>query len=188
MPNLQIVLRRVNELRAKGIIEQYAIGGAWAVTYFSEPVPTDDLDVFCHLRSQSFLISLSPIYEYLKSLGYQPAEAEHADSIMIESVPVQFLVGNALVDEAIENAVEVDLMGELIRIFDLEYVIAIALDVGRSKDLSRIDVMLQTTTRPIELERLSSILGRHVPDKRKLGEATLLDRWLNYREGRDGAT
>lgn len=48
LPNLQFVLKRVNELRARGLIQQYAIGGAWAVTYFSEPVPTEDLDVFCH--------------------------------------------------------------------------------------------------------------------------------------------
>ncbi len=187
-PNIQVVLQRVNELRSKGLIEQYAIGGAWAVTYFSEPVPTDDLDVFCHLPSQSALISLSPIYQYLKSLGYQPADGKHADSIMIEGVPVQFLVGNALVDESIEKAVDVDLMGERIRIFDLEYVIAIALDVGRWKDLSRIDTMLQTTTRPIDMERLNSILGSHVPGKPKPSEATLRDRWVKYKEAHDAAS
>jgi hypothetical protein len=49
MPNIQIVLRRVNELREKGIVEQYAIGDAWAATCFSEPILTEDLDVFCHL-------------------------------------------------------------------------------------------------------------------------------------------
>jgi hypothetical protein len=66
--------------------------------------------------SQSLLISLSPIYEHLRSLGYKPAGGAHADSILIEDVPVQFLVGNALIDEAIENAVEIDLMGERARI------------------------------------------------------------------------
>lgn len=187
-PNLQIALQRVNELRSRGLIEQYAIGGAWAVTYFSEPIPTDDLDVFCNLPSQSSLISLSPINEYLRSLGYRPAEGQHADSIMIEGVAVQFLVGNALVDEAIEKAVDVDLIGEPIRIFDLEYVIAIALDVGRWKDFSRIDTMLLTTTRPIDMERLHSLLGRHVPDKPRPREATLLDRWVRYKEARDAPT
>ena len=153
-----------------------------------DPVPTDDLDVFCHLPSQPGLISLSPIYEYLKALGYQPAEGTHADSISIEGIPVQFLVGNALVDEAIENAIEIDLMGERTRIFDLEYVIAIALDVGRAKDLARIDVMLETTTRPIEMQRLHSILGGHRPDRPKAGETTLLDRWAAYRKALDAAT
>jgi hypothetical protein len=186
MPNLQIVLRRVNELREKGLVEQYAIGGAWAATYFSEPILTEDLDVFCHLPSQSLLISLSPIYEHLKNLGYQPADGTHADSIQIEDVPVQFLVGNALIDEAIENAVEVDLMGERARIFDLEYVLAVALDVGRAKDLSRIDTMLQVTTRPIDQERLRSILVKHSPAKPKLGEKTLFDRWMRLEEARDG--
>ena len=116
-PNLQLVFKRVNELRAKALLQQYAIGGAWAVTYFSEPVPTDDLDVFCHLPTQGF-ISLTPIYDYLKGLGYESAEGEHADLIMIEGVPVQFLVGNPLIDEAIANAIEVDFMGERVRIWN----------------------------------------------------------------------
>ena len=90
--------------------------------------------------------------------------------------------------EAIEKAIEVDLMGERIRIFDLEYVIAIALDVDRSKDRSRIATMLETTTRPIEIETLQSILGRHAPDKPKAGERTLLDRWMKFREALDAAT
>lgn len=151
-------------------------------------IPTDDLDVFCHLPSSSLLISVSPIYDYLKGLGYKPADGQHADSIMIEGVPVQFLVGNALIDEAIDNAIEIELMGERTRIFDLEYIIAIALDVGRSKDSSRIETMLETTTRPIDTERLHSILARHVPDKPKAGEKSLLDRWKKFKEARDAAT
>jgi hypothetical protein len=187
-PNLQLVVRRINELRAKGLIEQYAIGGAWAVTYFSQPVPTDDLDVFCHLPSKGLLVSLTPIYDYLRELGYGPAEGKHADSVAIEGVPVQFLVGNALVDEAIDEAIEVELMGERARIFDLEYVIAIALDVGRAKDSARIETMLEATTRPIDLQRLSSILARHAPHKAKPGEKTLLDRWLKFKEAHDAPT
>jgi len=70
--------------------------------------------------SQSVLISFSPIYEPLRSLGYKPAQGSHADSILIEDVPVQFLVGNSLVDEAIDQAITVDLMGEPTEIVDLE--------------------------------------------------------------------
>lgn len=184
-PNLQLVFKRVNELRAAGLIRQYAIGGAWAVTYFSEPVPTDDLDVFCHLPAQGFLISLAPIYQHLRDLGYQPAEGGHADSILVEGMPVQFLVGNALTEEAIDQAVEVDLMGERVRIFDLEYVIAIALDLGRSKDRARIETLLETTTRPIEMDRLNAILARYAPERPRARERTLLDRWLKDRRGRD---
>jgi hypothetical protein len=168
------------------LIEQYAIGGAWAATYFSEPIPTEDLDVFCHLRPQGLLVSLRPIYEYLENLGYGPAEGAHADSILIEDVPVQFLVGNALIDEAIENAIEIQLMGEATRIFDLEYVIAIALDVGRAKDLRRIDTLLETTTRPVSVERLNDLLGRHAPATPRSGEETLLHRWKKLMETRDG--
>jgi hypothetical protein len=187
LPTLQRALRQVNGLRAKGLIEQYAIGGAWAATYFSEPIPTEDLDVFCHLPSQSLLISLSPIYDHLRSLGYKAADGSHADSILIEDVPVQFLAGNALVDEAIDRAISIGLMGEPTRIFDLEYVIAIALDVGRPKDLSRIETLLETTIRPIQTARLEAILTDHIPAKPRAGEVSLLDRWTKLKEARDAA-
>jgi len=116
--------------------------------------------------SQSVLISFSPIYEPLRSLGYKPAQGSHADSILIEDVPVQFLVGNSLVDEAIDQAITVDLMGEPTEIVDLEYAIAVALDVSRAKSLSRIETLPETTIRPIETARLEVILARHMPARR----------------------
>ena len=62
----------INKLEAKGLIGRYAIGGAVAATRYIEPIQTFDLDVFVMFpSSQSMLISLSPIYEYLKTLGYE---------------------------------------------------------------------------------------------------------------------
>jgi len=91
-----------------------------------------------------------------------------------------------LIDEAIENAIEIQLMGEATRIFDLEYVIAIALDVGRAKDLQRIDTLLETTIRPVNVERLNHLLSWHAPATPRLGEEMLLDRWKKLKETRDG--
>ena len=171
---------------SSGLIDRYAVGGAWAVTYFSEPVPTEDLDVFCHLPGRGLLLSLTPIYDHLKSLGYLPAEGKHADSISIEGVPVQFLVGGALVDEALVEAIEVDFLGEPVWMLDLEYLLAIALDVGRTKDLLRIEMMLDATTRPIDRTRLDAILGRFIPTRPAAGEKTLVDRWVRLLEERHG--
>ena len=186
--SLKRVIRELNGLVATDgqLIERYAIGGAWAVIWFSEPTLTEDLDVFCQFGSKGALISLAPIYEYLGGRGYgAPEGSEHQDAVEIEGVPVQFLSGGPLVKEAIERAIEVMVAGEQTRMFDLEYLIAIALDVGRIKDRLRIEQLLEVSTRPIDHERLEEILSRHAPTKVRAGEGTLLDRWRRYLEARD---
>ena len=40
------VIKRLNRLKEKGVIKDYAIGGAHAVAYYLEPVKTLDLDIF----------------------------------------------------------------------------------------------------------------------------------------------
>ena len=39
-------LSEINELRAAGLIGQYAIGGAMGATFYLEPISTYDLDIF----------------------------------------------------------------------------------------------------------------------------------------------
>ena len=38
-------LRALNTMKAEGVIEEYAIAGAMALVFWTEPVPTFDLDV-----------------------------------------------------------------------------------------------------------------------------------------------
>jgi len=66
-------LKVLNELKEKGLIRDYAIGGAIAALRWTEPFFTQDLDVFILLKDEDKkkgVIDLSPIYEYLKSKGY----------------------------------------------------------------------------------------------------------------------
>lgn len=63
----------LNELKDKGLIRDYAIGGAIAVLRWTEPFFTEDLDIFIVLekkRNDKSLIVLTPIYEHLKNKGY----------------------------------------------------------------------------------------------------------------------
>jgi hypothetical protein len=64
-------LDAINRMQADGIIGRYAIGGAVGATFYLEPAATVDLDVFVTLPTVSggLLLSLSPIYDYLKSCG-----------------------------------------------------------------------------------------------------------------------
>jgi len=72
-----------------GIISHYALGGAVAATFYLEPAATLDADVFVLLpNADGTLVSLSPIYEYLKS----PGGIESREYITIGDWPVQFLV------------------------------------------------------------------------------------------------
>jgi len=116
---MEKVLRVLNDLERRGFITRYAIGGATAAMFYSEPILTYDLDVFIFLHPpQGKLISLAPLYDHLKSQGYKD-KGEH---IVIEGVPVQLIPAyNALVAEAVEQAKEVTYKKIKTRVLRLEH-------------------------------------------------------------------
>ncbi|PYT05639.1 MAG: hypothetical protein DMF49_13455 [Acidobacteria bacterium] len=102
MASFTAALRTLNEMKATGVVEDYAVAGAMAVAFWTEPLPTFDLDVLIFLpgEQQSPIITLEPIYRWASERGFL-LQAEH---VLIEGVPVQFLPAyNALADEAIET-------------------------------------------------------------------------------------
>ena len=61
----------LNEIVEAGILETYAIGGAMAAVFYSEPILTFDLDVFVLLPQHApVLHPLSSLYDALKARGY----------------------------------------------------------------------------------------------------------------------
>ena len=99
----------INRMEADGIIGRYAIAGAVAAYNYIEPTLTDDLDLLVSFDSdldkpQSALITLQPVYSYLKEHGYDQFRAE---GILIEGWPVQFLpLSDDLDAEALAQAIE----------------------------------------------------------------------------------
>ncbi len=73
---MERVIQILNRMEADGVIDNYAIGGGIAAVYYLEPYETDDIDVFVPKVAvavgEAGLISLEPIYGYLKDLGYLP--------------------------------------------------------------------------------------------------------------------
>ena len=130
----------LNNMVGNEIIEDYAIGGGVALLFYTEPVLTYDLDVFCFMKSHGELVlSLSPIYEYLKKRGYKP-EKEH---INIGGIPIQFIPAyNKLVEEAVKNATRRSYKGVRTKVLRPEYLLAIMLQTGRPKDRTRILLLL----------------------------------------------
>lgn len=89
------------------------------------------------------MLTVSPIYDYLTARGFK-AEKEY---IIIEKWSVQFLPpGNALVEEALAQAVETELVGVRTWVMTAEHLTAIALQTGRAKDHNRILQFIESGT------------------------------------------
>ena len=132
---VETALRTLNELVQEGLLKDYAVGGAMALLFYSEPALTYDLDVFCLLPDQaSKLITLEPLYAWFRAHGFQE-EREH---VIIGGLPMQLIPAyNTLVEEAIREAQTKDYRGLAIRVLRLEYLVALMLQTGRAKDLLR---------------------------------------------------
>ncbi len=154
---MEKTLKVLNNLEKKGLIKRYSIGGGIAVLYYTEPVLTYDLDVFCLLPSEKEeLITLSPIYEYLRRKGCK-MDGEH---IVIEGIPVQFIPAyNKLIEEALKETIDIKYRQTETRIIRAEYLVAIMLQTYRPKDRERILLILDEIQ--IDMFYLESILERH---------------------------
>lgn len=157
-------------MQSEGVIEKYAIGGAVAAAfYLVEPDLTYDVDVFVVLSPPPgrLLVSLDQIHEWLISQGYQ---FDAKGDVLITDWPVQFLPpATPLVAEALDQAALRNFDGEDIRVFTLEHLAAIALQLGRSKDNSRLERLLKS--QEFDSSRFSDIVERH----------QLADRWLQFK-------
>src|SRR5512134_441759 len=90
------VLRTLNTMKAEGVIEEYAIAGAMAIVFWTEPVATWDLDVLVFLPpGPGPLMNLEGIYSWTSARGYQA----HREHVIIEGVPTQFLASPGLVGD-----------------------------------------------------------------------------------------
>jgi hypothetical protein len=151
-------LELINGMQADGVIDRYAIGGAVGATLYLEPAATLDIDIFVSLSGNtgSILISLGPIYEYLKLRGGR-AEGEH---MVIGGWPVQFLpVSTRLEEEGLREAVEIDIEGVPAWVMRAEHLVAIALQTGRSKDHARILQFIEQNA--LDRDELKRIVEAH---------------------------
>ena len=159
-------LEVLNELEKHGVLSRYAIGGAMAATFYTEPFLTFDLDVFVVLpRTPGGLLTLAPVYDALRTRGYSEQENE---CIRIEGVPVQFLPAyNTLVEEALNEAQEIMYEDVPARVLRSEHLLAICLQTGRSKDRERVRILREQAK--LDQNFLADVLRRHqLEDKWKL--------------------
>lgn len=157
MRSLGDVFRVLDEMLAAGIVSGYAIGGATAVLFYAEPTRTYDVDVFVIRAVEGGgLASLSGIDDWTRKRGFA-AVGEH---VMIHGVPVQFLPAhNALVEEAITTARDLDYEGMRVRVVDPEHLVALALQAGGARRRERAWQLLEAGQ--VDRARLRALLARH---------------------------
>jgi hypothetical protein len=149
------VLRAANELVSAGLIKDYALGGALAAIYYTEPITTYDADIIFVACDKTLSAGIPAIYSHLQSKGWR-VEREH---LLIGNFPVQFLAASGLTEEAVREARPVQYEGVPAKVFRPEYIIAIAASVGRHKDFARIEQMLDQVK--IDKALLDDILRRY---------------------------
>lgn len=160
----------INQMVADGAIEGYALAGAIGAMFYVEPFSTKDIDAFVLVPEDHLVIEL-PGWEYLKARGY--TEIRH-DGIVVEGWPVQFMpVANDLEREAYLKAQQLEFDGVTVRVVLAEHLVAIMLNVGRGKDLARIEMFLEQEE--VDITVLEEIVRRH----------GLFDKWRQFKNRYD---
>ena len=128
----------LSDMRTSGIIGRYAVGGASAVAFYTEPIATKDLDIFFLFDppQSGVILSLEPIYEYCRQNGY----AYEHEFIIIGGWPVQFVESghDPLWRDALANSVTFLFDGESIDVLPPEHLAVMWAIVSRPKDILKI--------------------------------------------------
>ncbi len=164
---MEKTIQILNDLEKSGLVDRYAIGGALAALFYAEAVVTEDLDAFILMKQPANgLLSLTPIYDYLKARG----AIERREHLVLAGTLVQLIPAyDALTEEAVRQAIE-RLVGQTTtRVMRVEHLIAIALKTGRTKDSARVAMLLDEAE--VDSNALTEILNRH----------QLTDKWNQFK-------
>jgi hypothetical protein len=164
----------LNELEKEGVFSRYAIGGAMGAIFYTEPFLTFDLDVFVvhYFEENEHDVQGCRRVDCIGRVASRPIDREiESQCVAIEGVPVQFLPAyNSLIEEALMQARETDYEGVPTRVLKAEYLIAICLRTGRSKDRARVAMLREQAQ--LDMDLLAEILKRY----------ELVDKWMLWTE------
>ena len=143
----------LNQLKEKGIIEDYAIGGGHAVIYHQVPYSTYDLDIFAIVSNTDNILTLTPIYDFFRERGNK-VQGEH---IYVGEMAIQILPNiSPLSNEAVREAEETEVAEIYTKVIGVEHLIALSLIPFRQTDKYRISMLIKTADRKL----LDNIIGR----------------------------
>jgi hypothetical protein len=146
------------DMRTKGVIGKYAVGGASAVAFYTEPIATKDLDIFFLFDPPQTraILSLEPIYNYCQENGYK---YDH-EFITIKGWPVQFIEsGNdPLWEDALANSMTFSFEAGSIDVLPPEHLAAMWASVARPKDILKIQHFAESDV--LDPAKVEAILDR----------------------------
>lgn len=157
-PDLAAVFRVLSDMVDEGVISNYAVGGAVAAIFYIEPRETFDLDIFFVLGKEpsSPLMPLEAIYDYAREKRFETA----AEFIKIHGWAVQFLESSTpLWQDAVAEAKNVEFEGLYVRVISPEYLAAMMVETGRSKDWIRLADFFESNA--IDLKIFESLIQTH---------------------------
>lgn len=158
MDNVGEAIAAMNDMKREGVVSDYAVGGAMALSFWAEAIATFDLDVFVSFAQDGLLVSLEPIYGWAQKRGYK-TEKEH---ILIADVPVQVVPApNELAEEAVARAEELVYDGEPVRVITPEYLIAMYLDGAAATSTRRERAARLLDEADLDRELLDSLVQRY---------------------------
>lgn len=139
---MEQVISELNRIKSKGLIADYAIGGAIAADIYIEPKSTLDIDVFVLLGSSGAIDDMGPVWADLVANGAKWDE----QYLVIGGWPVQLLgQGSPLDQDAVLNAVDHSFGRQVGRVLTAHHVAATSLALLRpDKDPGRLMALLQS--------------------------------------------
>lgn len=150
-----------NQLKERGVIEDYAIGGGYAAIYHQIPYSTYDLDIFVIISGESGLDILHSVYKYFRENGYR-IEGEH---IKVGDTAVQILPNiSPLSNNAVKEACKAKVDGIPAKVIGIEHLIALSLVAFRWKDKIRIINLLEKADKNL----LKKVLDRFGNEENQL--------------------
>ncbi len=138
-------IKVMKELKQKGVIKDFVVGGGVAAIAHVEPITTKDLDIIVETIATGIGF-LQPIFDYLIGKGYEfekivdeAGNAKKGEHIVIEGTPTQFIpITNSLLEEAVNNPVMKSIGGIDVKVLKAEYLIAMYTQIFRPKDQEKL--------------------------------------------------
>ena len=153
--SLAAVFAACNRLVKEGIILDYALGGGLGALYYTEPFLTYDADIFYQPAKPGLDAGIPAIFERLKQLGHTMVH----DRVAVKGLPTQFLAAHGLTEEALKDATPVNLEGVPGKVFKPEHLAAIAMQVNRTKDKAKAELLLGQSD--LDENKLNELLRRY---------------------------
>ncbi len=151
-------IEALNFLKQENLISDWAIGGAFGLMVYEEPTLSYDVDVFAIFTNiSSLILDMSPIYNKLREKFDIKIDKEH---IIIGGVPIHLLPAvEPLVLDALMQSKDIKFKGQNLKVFPIEYLVAIMVKLGRNKDRERLSIIKKSPK--INKTILRNILSKH---------------------------